>query len=66
MYILSIYIFANIYICKYLHIGDIVTEDLIPGGQSIPVTRDNVHAFIHRKANYKLNIETSEQSRNDF
>lgn len=43
--------------------GDIVTEDLIPGGISIPVTRDNVHAFIHRKANYKLNIETSEQSR---
>ena len=43
--------------------GVMVSEDLIPNGSHIPVTRDNVHAFIHRKANYKLNIETAEQSR---
>ena len=40
-----------------------VTEDLLVDGKPVGVTKENMHAFIHRKANYKLNIETSEQSR---
>jgi ubiquitin-protein ligase E3 C len=43
--------------------GQVVSEELIPGGAQVPVTRDNVHKFIHLKANYKLNVETAEQSR---
>ena len=39
------------------------TENLIPNGHTIPVTRENVHSFIHRKAHYKLNLQTAEQSR---
>lgn len=40
-----------------------VSEEVLVNGQPVAVTKDNLHAFIHRKANYKLNIETSEQSR---
>lgn len=40
-----------------------VSEEVLINGQPVAVTKDNLHAFIHRKANYKLNIETSEQSR---
>jgi hypothetical protein len=43
--------------------GVTVTEELLVDGQAVVVTKDNLHSFIHRKANYKMNIETSEQSR---
>jgi hypothetical protein len=43
--------------------GVTVSEELLVDGQAVVVTKDNLHSFIHRKANYKLNIETSEQSR---
>lgn len=43
--------------------GVTVSEEVLVNGQPVAVTKDNLHAFIHRKANYKLNIETSEQSR---
>lgn len=43
--------------------GVTVSEELLVDGQAVVVTKDNLHSFIHRKANYKMNIETSEQSR---
>ena len=43
--------------------GVSVHEELMIGGEPVAVTKENLHAFIHRKANYKLNIETAEQSR---
>lgn len=39
------------------------TEELIPGGSRVPVTRANVRSYIHRYANYKVNTETAQQSR---
>lgn len=39
-----------------------VSEELIPGGSNIPVTRHNINSYIHRFANFKLNKETSRQS----
>ena len=43
--------------------GVSVHEELMIDGEPVAVTKENLHAFIHRKANYKLNIETAEQSR---
>lgn len=40
-----------------------ITEELIPGGSSVPVTRANVRSYIHRYANYKVNMETAQQCR---
>jgi len=39
------------------------TEELIPGGSREPVTRVNVRSYIHRYANYKVNLETAQQCR---
>lgn len=44
--------------------GSIVRmEDLIPSGQSIPVTNENVISYIHKFASFRLNSEISVQSK---
>lgn len=43
--------------------GEAVTRELLPGGSNINVTKDNIHSYINRYANYKLNVEISEQCR---
>jgi len=43
--------------------GNISTHELIPGGSHMPVTKSNLLEYIHRLANYKLNIETSKQTK---
>jgi hypothetical protein len=45
------------------HFGESITKDLIPNGSTTIVTKENIHSYIHRYANYKLNVEVSEQSR---
>jgi len=45
------------------HFGQSVTKELIPNGSEVAVTKDNVHLYIHKYANYKLNVEVSDQSR---
>lgn len=40
--------------------GERKVHELVPGGSSILVTNDNVKSFIHRKANFILNVETKE------
>lgn len=37
--------------------------ELIPGGASIAVTKDNMFSYIYKLANYKLNEETKDQMR---
>lgn len=39
------------------------TEELIPNGSSLLVTKYNIHSYIHKYANYKLNVETRQQTR---
>ena len=46
-----------------VYLDVVSTEELIPNGVSTLVTSDNVLTFIHRFANYKLNIETAPQCR---
>jgi ubiquitin-protein ligase E3 C len=36
-------------------IGETVTTELIPGGASIPVTRENRMSYIYRMADHRLN-----------
>lgn len=43
--------------------GKVVTQELMPGGSSVRVTKSNVHAYIHQLANHKLNVESAEQCR---
>jgi ubiquitin-protein ligase E3 C len=45
------------------HYGVMSSYDLIPHGSQIPVTSSNLLTYIHRLANYKLNIEIEEQSK---
>ena len=40
-----------------------VTEELIPNGSSVLVTKANIHSYIHKYAHYKLNVETRQQTR---
>jgi len=40
-----------------------VMVELVPGGSQLRVTRANVHAYIHRLAHFKQNVETREQCR---
>ncbi|DAZ95340.1 TPA: hypothetical protein N0F65_002525 [Lagenidium giganteum] len=42
--------------------GETITRDLIPGGASIMVTNENRIRYIHLMANYKLNVQTSNES----
>ncbi len=37
--------------------------ELIPNGSKIPVTRNNLLAYIYQYANFKLNIESANQCR---
>lgn len=37
--------------------GEQTEEELIPGGKDMRVTKDNVIAFIHLVANYRLNYQ---------
>jgi len=37
--------------------------ELLPGGASIPVTRNNVILYIHRIAHYRMNIQSQKQTR---
>lgn len=46
-----------------VYLDVVSTEELIPNGATIPVTSENVLTFIHRFANYKLNVETAPQCR---
>ena len=39
------------------------TEELVPRGSTIQVNKSNVHSYIHRYANYKLNVEISAQTK---
>lgn len=39
------------------------TDELIPNGSSILVTKKNLLSYIHRYAHYKLNLESSPQTR---
>jgi len=43
--------------------GKVVTQELMPGGSSVRVTKANVHAYIHQLANQKLNIDVASQCR---
>ena len=43
--------------------GSHSTHELIPGGAQVKVNKHNVHSYIHTLANYKLNVEGSEQCR---
>ena len=61
-------LWRHLFFVVYLQVDRIrdgvsVPEDLMIGGEPVAVTKENLHAFIHRKAHYKLNIETAEQSR---
>lgn len=38
--------------------GKIYTKEIVPGGSQIRVTSANLRQYIHRLANYKLNIES--------
>ncbi|CAD5172340.1 unnamed protein product [Musa acuminata subsp. malaccensis] len=42
--------------------GEQTEEELIPGGKNLRVTKDNVIAFIHLVANYRLNFQIRTQS----
>ena len=43
--------------------GKVVTQELMPGGSSVRVTKANVHAYIHQLANQKLNVDVAPQCR---
>ena len=40
-----------------------MVQELVPGGSSTRVDRSNVHAYIHRLAYHKQNVDAAEQSR---
>jgi len=44
-------------------LGQMRTDEIIPGGASLKVTRENYNQYIHSFANYKLNIEMKDQCR---
>lgn len=41
--------------------GKMVTQELVPGGGQLKVTRSNVHAYIHRLAYHKQNTAIADQ-----
>jgi len=43
--------------------GEVHTTELIRGGSDILVTNDSFHRYMHLLANFKLNVETRNQSR---
>ena len=43
--------------------GRVQSEELIPGGANTQVTSKNIHTYLHRFANHKLNVQISQQCR---
>jgi hypothetical protein len=43
--------------------GQTLTRELLPNGSAIAVTKRNVHSYVNRYANFKLNVETAAQCR---
>mmetsp|Transcript_36049 Transcript_36049/g.67205 ORF Transcript_36049/g.67205 Transcript_36049/m.67205 type:complete len:216 (-) Transcript_36049:1114-1761(-) len=42
--------------------GETISRELMPGGSSVAVTKDNLVSYLYLYANFKLNIETHRQS----